>query len=132
MCLARGLVMFCWYVVRYVGTWVQRVVWYVGKLARYGHGTLVRGNGTWYGTSVRGCGAGARGHDTWYGMLALGSCNVFTHWYFGIIHASLLGLPTANNLSIIMFAGDGRNETHVARQIGWLPIPVQPELAPCK
>ena len=73
--------MFCWYVVQYVGTWVHRVVRYVGKVVRYGYGTLVRGNGTWYGASVRGYGTGAGGHDTWYGMLALGTCKMarFAH-----------------------------------------------------
>ena len=120
MCVVRGLVMFCWYVVQYVGTWVHRVVRYVGKVVRYGY--TVR----WYVETARG--TVRRYVGTVRGQVGTIPGTVCWH----LVHARWRGLPTSNNLSIIMFVGDGHNETQVARQGGWLPIPVQPELAPCK
>ena len=112
-------------------TWLHRLVRYVDEAVRYGYGTLVRGNGTWYGASVRGYGTGAGGHDTWYGMLALGSCNVLytlVPWYNAWKLARFAYIQQLVNHHV---RRRWPQRTHVARQAGWLPIPVQPELAPC-
>ena len=110
-------------------TWLHRLVRYVDEAGTVRwYVETARGTVRRYVGTVRGQVGTIPGTVCWH----LDHVMFCIHWYFGITHASLRGLPTANDLSIIMFAGDGRNETHVARQVGWLPIPVQPELAPCK